>query len=36
MMGRRLDLSSAGEALAELEREINRFMPAIHDLQRSN
>ena len=36
LMGRKQDLGSAGEALAELEREIDRFMPAIHDLQRSN
>jgi hypothetical protein len=35
-MGRQQDLSPAGEALAELEREINRFMPVIHDLRRSN
>jgi PAS domain S-box-containing protein len=36
LMGRQQDLSSADPALYELEREINRFMPALHDLQRSN
>ena len=36
VMGRQQDLSPAGGALAELEREINRFMPVIHDLRRSN
>ena len=36
LMGRRQDLRSADQALAELEREVNRFLPAIHDLQRSN
>ena len=36
LMGRQQNLSSADGALADLEREINRFLPAIHDLQRSN
>ena len=36
LMGRQQDLNSADAALADLEREINRFLPAIHDLQRSN
>jgi two-component system sensor histidine kinase/response regulator len=36
LMGRQKDLSAAAQALAELDREINRFLPAIHDFQRSN
>ena len=36
LMGRQQNLNSADGALADLEREINRFLPAIHDLQRSN
>jgi two-component system sensor histidine kinase/response regulator len=35
-MGRQQDLGAANPALSELEREINRLLPALHDLQRSN